>query len=394
MRALPAVLLVLALLVSGPGAAAAGGETFVSLGDSFSSGEAASPYDRETDDKDGVKRDRKCHRSPDAWPRLLGVAREHHLACSGAKLEDLDRGQIRQPPDDTGQIARLRALAQGTHFDRILLTIGGNDIGFSTRILHCRFHKATCLNNMRDIREHLTRLGPKLSEHYQDVRDAGQAPLLVVGYPAIFPPAGAATHRCGWLGKRSQRRADQLTKLLDRQLEKAAQDARVDYVSMSRGGPDDRNVLAGHELCTKSSFVRPITSKLRDFAFDQQQAHPYKPGQQLMARRVEQWLYKEANGNWPPPPANECPAIEIPNTPITPSTSPVRATRTSCERARQVARAAVLRCFRGTSERPCNATRRYRASLFWCRQTKTTGFALPVICRRSLAQVRFSILLD
>src|SRR4051794_10040996 len=105
LRALLAVLLALTCLLV-VAVAPASAETLVSLGDSFSSGEGSGSYDANTDDRDGVRRDHRCQRSRNAWPRLLGVAYEHHLACSGAMLKDLTEGQISQEPDDTGQIKR------------------------------------------------------------------------------------------------------------------------------------------------------------------------------------------------------------------------------------------------------------------------------------------------
>jgi hypothetical protein len=363
-------------------------ETLVSLGDSFSSGEAAAPYDADTDNKDGVKRNHKCHRSAYAWPRLLGVRRQHHLACSGATLRDLDRGQVDRPPDDSGQIERLRALAQDTHFDRILLTLGGNDVGFGSRILHCRISEWTCLKNLPKIRAHLERLVPKLTDRYVAIQEAGKAELLVVGYPAIFPAAGAPTRNCGWFTKRSQRRADKLTRMLDKYLEQAARDAGADYVGL-------RDVLEGHELCTKRSYVQPITSRARDFAADQQQAHPLRPGQLAMAVRVRDWLRKAAARDEQPSPVIECAPVDVPNTPLSPDTSPIRATGIGCEYARNVAYWAYDRCFRVTPQAPCNATRRYHApGGLQCRQTRTTGFELPVRCHKVSLRLQFEILLD
>jgi hypothetical protein len=263
-------------------AGTAGAETIVSLGDSFSSGEAAGSYDADTDNKDGVKRSHKCHRSPRAWPRLLGVTREHHLACSGAKLRDLQQGQVNHAPDDTGQIQRLAALAQGTRFDRVVVTMGGNDVGFGPRVRDCYIvGSVACLNNLGDIKRDLKALQPKITEQYRAIMQAAGAPLLVAGYPNILPAANVKTVRCsGWATKRDRHRAAELVQALDTNLHAAATAAGADFVSLA-------DVLKGHELCTKESWVQKLHAVP---SRDQQQAHPLEQGQLAMAVRVRDWL--------------------------------------------------------------------------------------------------------
>src|SRR3954451_14721299 len=98
----PPLVMLLVVLSALAWCSTARADTIVSLGDSFSSGEGTGTYDSGTEGNHG------CHRSYLAWPRLLGVAKEHHLACSGAAFANLHNGHKANRPDDQlGQIERL-----------------------------------------------------------------------------------------------------------------------------------------------------------------------------------------------------------------------------------------------------------------------------------------------
>lgn len=257
----------------------------VSLGDSYSSGEGAAPYDPDTDKKG----DHKCHRSPMAWPRLVGVAQQRHLACSGALVVNIDGGgQTRSPPDNVDQLKRLRALASVTTIDRVMMTIGGNDrpLYFAKRLPRCRF--ASCLRDADKIISQLSGLQARLETTYRQVRQASGAPLLVVGYPDLFPRPGSSV-RCGPLDNNGLIRFDKVASRLETVMSSAARAAGADYLSM-------RSVLRGHELCTARSYIRSLGGKpgdvtvKPDLSVDQQQGHPLLEGQLLMAERVLKWL--------------------------------------------------------------------------------------------------------
>lgn len=112
------------------------GASYVALGDSFSSGEANSPYEATTDTT-GVD---QCHRSLDyAYPQLL--ARDSSLtlgdmafvACSGATTDTLLNGGSGKGV--WGEGSQLNALSSSTQV--ITLTIGGNDMGFKSVMDSC-----------------------------------------------------------------------------------------------------------------------------------------------------------------------------------------------------------------------------------------------------------------
>lgn len=98
----------------------------VVMGDSYSSGEGAGSYIPPTDTADNP-----CHRSTltygaDLWPDQI------NLACSGAVTAHLKRPQYASTPP---QLDALRELTSAP--DLVLLTLGGNDVGFREIILAC-----------------------------------------------------------------------------------------------------------------------------------------------------------------------------------------------------------------------------------------------------------------
>lgn len=256
------------------------------MGDSYSSGEGVAPYDYPTDQDS----DHKCHRSAGAWPRLIGVSQAHHIACSGAVIVNIDGGGITHtPPDNVDQLGQLGQIAQQTAIGRVVMTIGGNDMKFASRLRNCYLagrvgHPENCLADVDRVDGAFKALRTKLAATYASVVRVAGAPLLAVGYPDLFPaPGRRAQNHCPWLYPSMQKRADRFSQKLDAALAGAATDAGVDYVSM-------RDVLSGHELCTGKSYIRAIGGKPGDVTGDQQQAHPLKEGQVLMALQVLRWM--------------------------------------------------------------------------------------------------------
>jgi lysophospholipase L1-like esterase len=133
----------------------------VSIGDSVASGEGvpekwSSSYARWQNDR--------CHRSAYAAPAL--AARELavknptvsvtfvHLACSGATIATGLIGgyaglvHSRSASDLPPQVDELRTLAKERTPNAVLVSIGANDVGFSSIIKRCarRFHVTSCFN--------------------------------------------------------------------------------------------------------------------------------------------------------------------------------------------------------------------------------------------------------
>jgi lysophospholipase L1-like esterase len=249
--------------------------TYVALGDSFSAGEGAGRYDADT-----ATHGNRCHRSELAWPRLLGAPTDQHVACSGATSDRYASGwKPSQRKETASQRERLRAL-DADAIRTVTLTFGGNDLGFSSIIAACRSIGCPDLATGRTARARA-----KLTALYRTVLDdAPNATLYVVGYPDLVPKPGTRPVKCGWLQPydRNLRRLLRTEDALEEMLEAAVDDVgdpRVRYVSV-------RDALAGHELCTRDSWVYPVTPLRGPSPNNKQQGHPRRCGQIALANAV------------------------------------------------------------------------------------------------------------
>jgi hypothetical protein len=277
----------LALGVALPGLATA---ATVSLGDSYSSGEGAGPFDPGTQVHGG----NGCDRSSMAWPRLLGVPKTNHLACSGATTADF----YAPGKDPVGQLDSLRSLAAGQPISKVYVTIGGNDLGFSHIVRSCfeprPFH--SCLKQM-DTHELVKLHGtvePAVAKALAETRAAASGgQVIMVGYPDLIPGPGSRFVHCGWLSDVEKGRVWKLEAELDSSLAQAARDAGVTYISI-------RNALRGHGLCTQDSWVNPVGPARKTHI--QQEGHPNVRGQRAIADAIRK-AENAGAGAVPPPPA-------------------------------------------------------------------------------------------
>ena len=217
----------------------------VALGDSYSSGEGNPPFDIDT-----VQPGDTCHRSPQAWPNLVGVTAS--LACSGATLIDLSEGQMQGAPDNTGQIARLAALNATAPVDDVTITIGGNDLGFSQILTDCV--EQHCLRQLSKSEAKAQSVANTLATKFLPaIRTAApNASILVVGYPQLLPNSHADVHDCPWLTSRNLSVMNRLESDFNSDLQRAAQQSNVTFVSTA-------SALSGHELCTSSPWIVPLS---------------------------------------------------------------------------------------------------------------------------------------
>ena len=276
------LLLALLLLAAAPVTAQA--EVLVSLGDSYSSGEGAGSYDREAG---------SCHRSPNAWPRVLGVDRALHFACSGARSVNVDGvPQKRSGVNSVPQIQRLREAVAASPVGTVLLTAGGNDLHFKAKLLECRFSPSRCMSQPQSQADELAKLASRLTGLYRAIAGTpGVGRLVVVGYPEIAPDGSETVRRCSWLRRAEVReRIARFTSRLDDTLASAASKAGVTYVSV-------RDALDGHELCTKRPWMFSVVG--RRHILSQQQGHPTEEGQRAIAAEVGARLARAATSFGP-----------------------------------------------------------------------------------------------
>jgi lysophospholipase L1-like esterase len=257
---------------------------YVALGDSYSSGEGNPPFDAGTDDPNNL-----CHRSGNAWPRLLDDSSTSldlagHLACSGAIFDHVTAYGRYSAPDNLSQIDQLKQdIARGLTPSVVTITIGGNDVLFGPVLENCVTLNCVRNGNVKRIAEYIK--GPafrtQAARTYQAVKDAvpSTTRVVVVGYPNIVStrPGNARLH-CSWLNSSESKALVGLAKTLDSTLAKVAKRSRVEYDSTL-------SALKGHELCTGRSYVVALTA-----VGGPVRGHPTLQGQQRIAADVKKYL--------------------------------------------------------------------------------------------------------
>ncbi|PID30827.1 hypothetical protein CSA80_03620 [Candidatus Saccharibacteria bacterium] len=247
------------------------------MGDSYISGEGVpGTYFTGTD-----TRQNKCHLSWYSYPFRINAKEFHHgrsVACSGAKLFDVSiaagdpRGEVVREDDYEGQVGNKKewnkrgknkvidsfspGYAQQTIFARkykprtILLSIGGNDIGFAKILTSCITGGivGTCYQYYEDrvqVMEQILGQYDRLVATYKDVlAESGGARVYVVGYPQIFKEGG----NCGVnvrFNAAEVRFASRLITYFNSIIKRATAEAGVYYV-------DTEAALNGHRLCEAS----------------------------------------------------------------------------------------------------------------------------------------------
>lgn len=224
--------------------AATGGDRYVALGDSFSSGVGTGSYTLS----------RTCRRGRYAYPWLVFQQRPNtaltFVACSGATTGSLMRTQI-------------RSVSSGT--DIVTVTIGGNDIGFADLIVRCTL--SNCSKALDRTRSMLTSfLGPRLDTVYGAIeRRAPDARVVVLGYPRMFTGSGCPT--TPGISSTERSKANRLADALDRLT--ASRAAASGFTYKSAIGP-----FTGHAVCSSGAWLNGL-----DLTGLPESYHPNRKGQ-------------------------------------------------------------------------------------------------------------------
>jgi hypothetical protein len=125
-----------------PVSGTAAGATYVALGDSYSSGEGLGPFKAGTGVSSGAKQN-TCHRSAsgaysDLSPAIVlpQVTNRAFWACSGATTKDMSNVPgTNGTPKQYGQPEQVTTVGSATKY--ITVTVGGDDLGFSTMAKSC-----------------------------------------------------------------------------------------------------------------------------------------------------------------------------------------------------------------------------------------------------------------
>ena len=235
---------------------------YLALGDSYISGEGAFDYQAGTDTSDN-----HCHVSQLAYPYLLGhdlnFDSYHSVACSGAVIDDITdtgdnySGQARNKlPINKREVSGIINNFQPGYIDQldfvstyqpkiITISIGGNDIGFSSKLRSC-LGASTCYKTYEDRLEFVREVNSKFdtfANTYSKIKnaDAPDAQIYVIGYPQIAKADGDCADNVH-MNNDELIFAQQAINYLDTVVQAAAAKAGVDYV-------DTQDALDGHRLC-------------------------------------------------------------------------------------------------------------------------------------------------
>ncbi|MGW1062359.1 SGNH/GDSL hydrolase family protein [Micromonospora rubida] len=239
-RALTALVAVLTAAVGAvavPGAAqAAAAVNYVALGDSYSSGVGAGPYDLST-----------CLRSEKSYAPLWAAANRvtsfKFPACGGAVTSDVIDSQV-------------SALSTGTTL--VTITIGGNDAGFADVITSCRFGStSSCTDAVNEAKAFATgELPGRLDRTYAAIRDrAPNARLIVLGYPRLFE-----TGSCGLLAMSTYKRT-----ILNEAADLLASVTAGRAAAAGATFADTRPYFAGHGVCAAAPWIRDVSGVIEAY---------------------------------------------------------------------------------------------------------------------------------
>jgi lysophospholipase L1-like esterase len=205
------------------------GESYVALGDSYSSGVGTGSYTLNS----------ACKRGVYAYPYLYTQGHPGttltFVACSGAKTSDLLATQI-------GAVTSATTL--------VTMTIGGNDIGFANLIYQCTLSDCSAALDSTRAKLEAT-VGAALDRVYTAVksRAAFSAKIVVLGYPRVF--SGASCFGAFGISSTERTKANALSDALDGAIAAHAAAGGVTYKSAI-------GAYTGHAVCSSSSWLNGL----------------------------------------------------------------------------------------------------------------------------------------
>jgi lysophospholipase L1-like esterase len=235
--ALAAAALAVPLLAVAPPAQAAA-QSYVALGDSYSSGVGTRSYI-----SDGTS----CQRSVYAFPSLIAAARGYNLnfrACSGAKVSDVTNNQ-------------LGALGASTSY--VTISVGGNDAGFTSVITTCAEPSwaSDCNGAVKKAQGYITTTLPgSLSTLYSAIRSkAPNAKVVVVGYPRLFN--GEDCNAFTWFSPTDESQLNATADLLNKTLAAAASARGFAFANPT-------SAFIGHAVCGSPEWLNGLSNPISE----------------------------------------------------------------------------------------------------------------------------------
>ncbi|MFY9487499.1 MAG: VWA domain-containing protein [Solirubrobacterales bacterium] len=186
------------------------------LGDSYSSGEGAESYIRDSDRIGSA-----CHQSSDTYLReVFALPDSNVIACSGAVANDISAAnQPNSKPAQAAELAQLYERKTGS-VQAVVMTLGGNDFQFPTLARSCILASHTCDDRVYDkpglelwggtpfaefknrgvgnqgsaeraaIKSAYESIHAVLNSAQAVARRGSIAPIIVLGYPLPIPLTG------------------------------------------------------------------------------------------------------------------------------------------------------------------------------------------------------------
>ena len=264
-RSAAAALALLAAVVLPAAPASAAGETYVALGDSYSSGTGTRSYLA-----DGTA----CKRSVHAYPSLIASAKGYALnfrACSGATIPDVVRAQ-------------LSALTPTTSY--VSLSVGGNDAALVSVLTECAkpAWMSNCNAAVDRAQSVITQQLPgSLAALYGQVRArAPQASVTVAGYPHVFN--GEDCNAATWFSPAEEARLNATADLLNRTTATAAANAGFAFRNPA-------TAFVGHAVCDDVEWLNGLSNPIAESYHPNRAGHAsgYVPlmGSALTGSRVD-----------------------------------------------------------------------------------------------------------
>jgi lysophospholipase L1-like esterase len=237
----------LPVLASGAAAHAQSEVNYVALGDSYSSGLGAGDYGSSGD----------CYQSANAYSALWAQANDPASyvteACSGATTSDVISSQLSALSDSTSLIS---------------ITIGGNDVGFSSVMETCVLESTSdCVSAIDQAESEMqTELPGNLGTLFSDISaDAPNATVVVLDYPELYDLSQSSS--CVGLSTTDRTDLNQAADELDDTIQTAADNAGDTFA-------DVRGAFDGHQICDSDSWLNSV-----DWFNIQQSYHPTAQGQ-------------------------------------------------------------------------------------------------------------------
>lgn len=246
------------------------GGRYVSMGDSYSSGEGAYDYHPDTDYDRGDDWDprnwgdderNRCHRSANAYSEV--IQRDHDIsfdggfsfvACSGAEQSELTDPN----PNNDFEDPQLEHLDEDVSL--VTMSIGGNDLGFADVVTDCIINGErgvpmvdTCQEKHTDrIEERLDTLHDELVETYAEIKERSpNARIIIVGYPQLFPPDPQDNYD-NLLFAEDQRWMNEQAQALNNMLREAAREAGVEFI-------DPSDAFRDHGIGSDDPWINDLT---------------------------------------------------------------------------------------------------------------------------------------